>query len=116
MDPLAIRNLAVNPMIAFAIVFGAAALLSLAMSRLRLKKEKARGGALKSYGCGEDTKPSAMVQPDYGQFYPFAFFFTILHVTALMVATVPMQTMTTFVIATVYILGAIVGLRVLYRR
>ena len=32
------------------------------------------------------------VQPDYGQFFPFAFFFTILHVVALMVATVPAGT------------------------
>ena len=58
-----------------------------------------------------------MIQPDYGQFFPFAFFFTILHVVALMVTTVPARDAgARFVIAVVYVLGAVVGLLVLYRR
>ena len=69
----------------------------------------------KEYACGEDL-PTAMIQPDYSQFYPFAFYFTILHVVALMIATVPTATIETFLIAVVYILGAIIGLVVLYAR
>ena len=48
--------------------------------------------------------------------FPFAFYFTILHVVALMAATVPVETLGTFLIAVVYVAGGIVGLFVLYRR
>ena len=69
----------------------------------------------KSYACGEDV-PTHLIQPDYTQFFPFAFFFTILHVIALIAATVPFETFETFTIAVIYILGAIVGLSILFRR
>ena len=73
-------------------------------------------GTLKPYACGEDMPEHACIQPDYGQFFPFAFFFTILHVVALMATTVPVETASTFVLALVYIAGAVVGLTVLYRK
>jgi len=40
----------------------------------------------KTYACGEDF-PSEKVLPNYDEFYPFAIFFTILHVAGLMLAT-----------------------------
>jgi len=40
----------------------------------------------RSYACGEDLKENRG-QPDYSEFFKFAFFFTIMHVIALVVAT-----------------------------
>ncbi len=48
--------------------------------------------------------------------FPFAFFFTILHVVALVIATVPTETIETFAIAVVYVVGAIIGLFILLRK
>lgn len=45
-------------------------------------------GKLDQYACGEPF-PAAKVQPDYAAFFPFALFFTIIHVTALIMATLP---------------------------
>ena len=68
----------------------------------------------KSYACGEEFG-GHLVSPDYSQFFPFAFFFTILHVVALMIATVPAQK-GIFAAAAVYLAGAVLGLVVLFRK
>lgn len=39
-----------------------------------------------AYGCGEDV-PNVKADPDYHTFFPFAIFFTLLHVAGLMLAT-----------------------------
>ena len=74
-----------------------------------------RPGRDKSYGCGEDIKNSR-VQPDYRDFFPFAFFFTIMHVAALMAATVPAGSAGAGLCAVIYLLGAGIGLFILFRR
>jgi NADH-quinone oxidoreductase subunit A len=99
----------------FIAVLVAALFFAYVLSKLALKPKSVPAGLTKEYSCGEDIK-THMIQPDYSQFFPFAFYFTILHVVALMIATVPVATMQTFMIAVVYILGAIVGLFVLYKR
>jgi NADH:ubiquinone oxidoreductase subunit 3 (subunit A) len=78
-------------------------------------KDKEPPGAKESYACGEDFQDH-LIQPDYSQFFPFAFFFTILHVVALVIATVPTETLETFAMAVVYVAGAIIGLIVLLRK
>lgn len=45
-------------------------------------------GKLKPYACGEEMAWGAM-QPDYSQFFPVAVLFTVLHVSVLVVATLP---------------------------
>lgn len=50
-------------------------------------KSRPEGEKLKTYACGEDY-PAANPQHSY-QFFYVAFFFTILHVVALMIATLP---------------------------
>jgi hypothetical protein len=104
------------PPVALGILLLAVGALSLMLSRLAFRSPTAQAaGMTMPYSCGE-TLPTHMIQPDYAQFFPFAFFFTILHVVALMVTTVPSEIASTFVIAIVYILGAVVGLTVLYRK
>ena len=108
-------NLLLSPVAVFIIVFAAAVLLSALFSRLAFKNKAAAAGMKKPYACGENVS-RAKAHPDYSQFFPFAFYFTILHVVALMVASVPIATIGTTLIAVIYISGAIVGLLVLYRR
>jgi len=97
-------------------MLASAIILSGILSRLGYKSKAEDGeGMLKSYACGEDVSTNLM-QPDYSQFFPFAFFFTILHVTTLIVATVPVKKIESFSIAALYIVGAVVALLILFRR
>jgi NADH-quinone oxidoreductase subunit A len=104
-----------TPVAAFMIIYITMTLFSNLLGKLSFKKGKRAEGTEKSYACGEDAQTNLM-QPDYSQFFPFAFFFSILHVVALMIATVPVKTMGTVYIALIYILGAMVGLAILFRR
>jgi NADH-quinone oxidoreductase subunit A len=93
--------------------------LSGASASLGFKRKAPRGDLGLPYAGGENIN-SHRVQVDYGQFFPFAFFFTILHVVALMVTTAAGAataglTAAAFLIAAVYVVGAVVGLVVLYR-
>lgn len=72
-------------------------------------------GTTKPYSCGEDL-PQSSLQPEYEQFFPFAFFFTIMHVVALMVATFPSGNAAAVPLAAVYLIAAVVGVSILYRR
>jgi hypothetical protein len=110
------EKLLLNPPVAFLAILAASLLLTQAFKRLSFKRKVGEKGAeMQAYSCGEDFK-GHMIQPDYSQFFPFAFFFTILHVVALMIATVPAETAHTFTIAALYILGAVIGLVVLLRK
>ncbi len=109
------EDILLSPPLVFIIILGACLCISLVLSKLAFKPARKVEGLTKPYTGGEDIVDN-MIQPDYSQFFPFAFYFTILHVVALMVAAVPIATIETFLIAVVYICGAIVGLLVLYRR
>lgn len=102
------------PPIAFAIVLVAALCLSWVLSRLAIKKSTPASGTKKPYACGEDL-PTHMMQPNYSQFLPFAIFFTILHVVALMIATLPAATAASASLAIIYVLVAMLSMFVLYR-
>ncbi len=110
------NELLLSPPVAFLIVLAVSLGLSYLSAPLSFKRKAGLPGpSLESYACGEDVPPPR-VQPDYSQFFPFAFFFTILHVVALMVTTVPTATAGSLVIAVVYLLGAIFGLFLLFGR
>jgi len=115
------ENFIMSPIIAFAILFTAAAILYFAMRIFTAGKRKPGARGLGPYACGEEL-PTHMIQPDYGQFYPFAFFFTVLHVVALTATTVPAISVSLanyasiIIIAGIYIAGAIAGLTILYRK
>jgi NADH-quinone oxidoreductase subunit A len=46
----------------------------------------AGSGKNKPYACGEEISSEKMI-PDYQEFFPFAIFFTLLHVAGLVLAT-----------------------------
>jgi hypothetical protein len=88
---------------------------SAAVSPLALKRKGPRGALDKPYAGGENLEKHR-VQPDYGQFFPFAFFFTILHVVTLIVATSPTGVAGSIAFAALYVLGALLALYILFRR
>jgi FtsH-binding integral membrane protein len=111
-----LHQLLLSPPVAYVLLFAVIAALSSLSKRMAFhRKGKGPSGSGAEYACGEDFK-GHMAQPDYSQFFPFAFFFTILHVVALVIATVPAVDARTFAIAAVYCAGAVIGLSVLQRR
>lgn len=76
-----------SPPVAF-LVFLAVAFLLYGLGRRMGPKLRKVGGKLTTYACGEDI-PGAKVQFGYRLFFFIALFFTIMHVAALVIATVP---------------------------
>jgi hypothetical protein len=109
------NELLLSPPIAFLILLAVAGLLYAVLGGFTFKAKNFPHGLTKPYACGEE-QPDRPVRPDYGQFFPFAFFFTILHVVALTVTTVPVVATGNVLIAILYLAGAVVGLSVLYTR
>ena len=77
----------ISPPVAFLIFLAIAFLVYALGSRLapKLKKE---GGKLATYACGEDL-PGVKLQFGYRLFFFIALFFTMMHVAALVIATLP---------------------------
>jgi NADH-quinone oxidoreductase subunit A len=77
----------ISPPVAFLVFLIIGFLLYLLGNRLapKLKKE---GGKLATYACGEDM-PGVKLQFGYRLFFFIALFFTMMHVAALVIATIP---------------------------
>jgi NADH-quinone oxidoreductase B subunit len=90
-------------------------IISLAFSKLFSifgVKGTASYGKTASYACGEDY-PINRAQPDYRQYFPFAFFFTVMHVAALVIATVPKGFTG---LAVFYLIAAVMALVILFKK
>jgi hypothetical protein len=106
--------LLVSPIV-FVVLLVAAGLLYRLLGCLSLPASAHLGsGRGKAYACGEDIKDNR-AQPQYSQFFPFAFFFTIMHVFALIVATVPRGNFSAMAMALCYTIGSVIGLFILFR-
>jgi hypothetical protein len=80
-------NMLLTPMAGF-VLFGAAAYGLYRLGDLIAPKLKDEGGKLASYACGEDV-PAQKFQLSYKLFFYAALFFTMMHVAALVIATIP---------------------------
>jgi len=107
-------NWLLSPPIVFLLVFLFVLALSFVLSPLTFRAKRTQGGG-ESYACGEDSYDH-MAQPDYSQFFPFAFFFTIAHVATLMLITVPMEKTNVLLLALFYLAAVVVGLFILLGR
>jgi len=107
--------LLLTPPAAFIVILLLSWLMSYLSSFVAFNKPGVTKALTKAYTGGEEVKTSR-IQPDYSQFFPFAFFFTILHVVTLVLATVPKENVGSFTIAFVYIAGALLALFILFRR
>jgi NADH:ubiquinone oxidoreductase subunit 3 (subunit A) len=105
------------PPITFLVLLAFVALQSFGFKILafRVNKGLPPSGKYKAYACGEDM-PENRAQPDYAQFFPFAFFFTIMHVIALVIATVPQGSPVASGMAIAFLAAASVGVYILFRR
>lgn len=110
-----IQHILLSPPFVFVIVLLAALLFAFVLSKFAFVNNHPGAGQKKCYACGEDVK-NHRIKPDYSQFFPFAFFFTIIHVVALMVSTVPAVNTGVLGIALLYIFGMLIGLSILFRR
>jgi hypothetical protein len=76
-----------TPLVGFGI-FTAAAYGLYRLGDILAPKLKDEGGKLEQYACGEDI-PSRKFQINYKLFFYAALFFTMMHVSALVIATIP---------------------------
>ncbi len=104
-----------SPPFIFIIVFSLAGAALAVFLHTARRKHGEVCASQEPYACGEDIH-SHLVQPDYSTFFPFAFYFTILHVVALFISTVPAETTASFSIAVIYILGAMIGMFILLEK
>ena len=109
-----IEKILFSPPGAFIITFLVVVILAKLLGTCASGKRSDQTSAKKAYACGEDFK-GHFIQPDYSQFFPFAFFFTILHVVALVIATVPTETIGILAMAVVYLFSALIGLLILLK-
>lgn len=82
------------------------------VSRLFAAKGTPYAGKERAYACGQNIDVNR-VQPDYQEFFPIAFFFTIMHVAALIIATAPAGE---WFEAILFIAVVALSLKVLFRR
>ncbi len=67
------------------------------------------------YACGEEYE-GKKAEPDYNKFFPFAVFFTIMHVAALMIATLASASVkSAMAISIFYLVTVSVILAILYK-
>lgn len=67
---------------------------------------------LEAYACGQRNYVHN-VSPDYSQFFPYAFFFTIMHVLVMIVATAPKDALT---MPLLYVAAGVLALLIIFRR
>ncbi|MCX5706817.1 MAG: hypothetical protein NTW13_04060 [Candidatus Omnitrophica bacterium] len=109
------KNWLISPPVVFIGILFTLIILTLFLKKLSFRVKKSAAGTRESYACGEENYNNN-AQPDYSQFFPFAFFFTLAHVATLMIATVPFSGQGAYVMAAIYIVGAIVGLFILLKK
>ena len=89
--------------------------LSYFTAKMAPKASQNPDGKFKPYACGEDVAEHR-VKPDYAQFFPIAFFFTIMHVITLMVATSPENVNNLLGISALFLAVAYVSILIIFRR
>ncbi len=103
-----------SPPVAFSIILLAALLMSALAKRTSWRGPRGPG-AEKPYSCGEDLEENSF-RPEYSQFFAFAFFFTIMHVVALVLATAPGGARGHYLVVAIYAAIALTGLSLLMRK
>ena len=81
------EHMLLSPPVAFLILLGVSLGLSALSKRLAPRGQDTEK-KLQSYACGE-TMEENQARPEYGEFFKFALFFTIMHVITLVVASDP---------------------------
>lgn len=109
------NRLLLMPPISFIILLVVCFGLSYIFSKVSFNSKGKKDSQGKPYACGEDCY-NHLAQPDYTNFFAFAFFFTLAHVATLVMTTVPRETIKIFAMALVYVIVSALGLYVLLRK
>ena len=88
--------------------------LSFFTGKISYKNPNNADGKTKAYACGEDVKDHR-VRPNYSEFFPFAFFFTIMHVIVLMIATSPEKITNSLAVAALFVAVAFLSILMIFR-
>ncbi|MEG1537014.1 MAG: hypothetical protein RR387_01865 [Clostridiales bacterium] len=107
-----LANILLSPPIAFLLLVALGFALSHAASGLAATGSGISDRKLESYACGQ-RNVSHSVSPDYGEFFPYAFFFTIMHVLVLVIATAPKDVLT---LPLLYVGAGVLALSIIFRR
>jgi NADH-quinone oxidoreductase subunit A len=67
---------------------------------------------LDAYACGQRNVPN-YVNPNYSEFFPLAFFFTLMHVFTLVVTTAPYDAQ---LLPAAYIMSGILAMVIIFKR
>jgi len=104
-------NLLLSPPVALGILV----LVGLALSRFTASLApvgKDSDRKLEAYACGHRNFVHN-VSPNYDQFFPFAFFFTVMHVLILVVTTAPVGAL---LLPLLYVGAGVLALLIIFRR
>ncbi|MDR1695970.1 MAG: NADH-quinone oxidoreductase subunit A [Endomicrobium sp.] len=108
--------LLIYPPIAFAVIFMALLIISYFTGKMSYKNPANPCGKIKAYACGEDV-PDHRIKPNYAEFFPVAFFFTIMHVITLMIAAAPEKiTINSLGVIALFIITAYLSILIIFRR
>ena len=100
-----------SPPILFIILFFSLILFSKMLEMLGVKG-KAGEHALESYACGQRSVEN-YVNPDYSQYFSYAFIFTVIHILILVVATSPKNFQ---VMPVIYVVSGILAILIALKR
>lgn len=105
------ESLLLSPPIVFAIYIAIFLAGSKGLSRFA-QTGRRDGRGLDSYACGQRNVQD-YVNPDYSEFFPFAFFFTIMHVLVLVIATAPYDAP---VLPILFVITGILSMAIIFKR
>lgn len=103
-------NILLSPPIAFFLLILVGIGISYATASLAAHGRDSKR-KLEAYACGQRNVVHN-VSPDYSQFFPYAFFFTIMHVLTLIIATAPVAALT---LPLLYVGAGVLSLLIIFR-
>jgi len=107
-----LNDMLLTPLIIFVLILAVVALLAWLAKRWEAPGSSSAPGKGEPYACGQDV-PTGKIQPGYSDFFQFAFLFTILEVTALIVGTI---TASAIWLSAALLLVVVLAIFILFRR
>ncbi len=100
-----------SPPVVFFLLFFSLILFSKTLKRFGVKGTTGEH-ALEAYACGQRSVEN-YVNPDYSQYFSYAFIFTVIHVLILVVATSPKNIQ---VMPAIYVISGILAILIALKR
>lgn len=100
-----------SPPVVFVLVFFSLVLTSRLLARYSNRGELGEH-ALDPYACGQRNVEN-YVNPDYSQYFMYAFIFTVVHILILVVATAPSSAS---ILPVAYIVSGIIAIFIAFKR